>query len=333
MRVFVSGATGFIGSHLSRALMSEGHQVRTVARPSPRAEAAKAQGVDVHIGDLRDTEVVGRAIEGCRLVHHLATVRTGATVDRLAKDPVTRAGYRADVDATRTVVDAAMSARVEHFVFTSSAGVHGRLEDVPANESHPVSPDTAHRRAKAEGEEIVRDASEVHGLSTVIARPTTVYGPGDERVGKFFRMIAAGEFRMLGPGDHPYHMTYVDDVVRALRLCEEWRDEPGAAVLVGSEQVPTLREFFEAVANAAGVPLGRSPVPIELARAAARASRILLVPVGIRPKLIRNVEFFTLPRAFDVRRARETLGFRSVVDLEDGVRRTWAWVRGHRSAA
>jgi nucleoside-diphosphate-sugar epimerase len=188
-------------------------------------------------------------------------------------------------------------------------------------------PDTAHRKAKLDGEELVREATERHGLSSVIARLTSVYGPGDERAGRFFRMIEEGRFRLVGSGDIPYHYTYVDDVVLGLRRCEEWRGESGRAFLIGADPIPTLREFFEAIAEEAGVPLRRNPIPLAVFRVAAGFSRVILVPLGIRPAVIRNVEFFTLPRAYDVSRAREELGYRSRVGLREGVARTFAWMR------
>lgn len=327
MRVFVSGATGFIGGHLTRSLQAEGHEVRTVARPSPRADALEERGVGVVRGDLRDPDAVRAGMAGCDLVHHLATVRTGASVDRLADDPRTRAGYEADVDATRVVVDCAVEAGVEQLVYASSAGVHGRIRRVPADESEPLDPDTAHRQAKLDGERIVRDASERHGLPSVVARLSSVYGPGDERAGRFFRMIPEGRFRLVGSGDIPYHYTYVDDIVLGLRRCEEWRGAPGTPFLIGADPIPTLREFMEAIAEESGVPLRRNPVPLPVFRAAAGLSRAVLVPLGIRPAVIRNVEFFTLPRAYDVSRAREELGFRSRVGLREGVARTLASMR------
>jgi nucleoside-diphosphate-sugar epimerase len=327
VKVFVSGATGFIGGHLTRSLQAEGHEVRTVARPSTRADEAESRGVEVTRGDLRDPALVRRAMEGCDLVHHLATVRTGTSVDRLAHDPRTRAGYEADVDATRVVVECALECGVGHLVYTSSAGVHGRIRRVPADESEPLAPDTAHRKAKLDGEAMVQRAAEGQGLSSAIARPSSVYGPGDERAGRFFRMISEGRFRLLGSGEIPYHYTYVDDVVLGLRLCEGWRGEPGRPFLIGADPIPTLREFFEAIADGAGVPLQQSPVPLFVFRAAARLSRLALVPLGIRPAVIRNVEFFTLPRAYDVSRAREELGYRSQVGLREGVARTFAWMR------
>ena len=329
MRVFVGGATGFIGRHLVRSLLEDGHQVRAVARPSPRADAVAAEGVEVVEGDLRDAEAVGRAMAGCDLAYHLATVRTSSSVDRLADDPRTQAGYRADVEATRTVVDAAVAAGVGHFVYASSAGVYGKLERVPADETHPVRPDTAHRRAKLDGEAIVTEASEAHGLSAVAARLTSVYGPGDESAGRFFRLILARDFRLIGPGDMPYHYTYVEDVARGLRACEAWRGPPGTAFLIGADPIPTLREFLEAIAEEAGLPLRRHPVPLPVFHAAAAVSRAVLVPLGLRPRLIRNAEFFSLPRAYDTSRAREELGFRSRVDLREGVRRTMEWIRAN----
>jgi nucleoside-diphosphate-sugar epimerase len=266
-------------------------------------------------------------MSGCDLVHHLATVRTGTSVDRLADDPRTRAGYEADVDATRVVVDCAVECRVGHFVYTSSAGVHGRIRRVPADESEPLAPDTAHRKAKLDGEEIVRGASERHGLPSVMARLSSVYGPGDERAGRFFRMIPEGRFQLVGSGDIPYHYTYIDDIVLGLRRCEGWRGEAGRAFLIGADPIPTLREFMEAIADESGVPLRRSPVPLAVFRTAAGLSRAVLVPLGIRPAVIRNLEFFTLPRAYDVTRAREELGFRSRVGIREGVARTLAWMR------
>lgn len=333
MRVFVSGATGFIGGHLIRSLQAEGHHVRTVARPSSRAEDVEARGVDVTRGDLREPDAVRRAMEGCDLVHHLATVRTGSSVDRLAHDPRTRAGYQADVDATRVVVECAVECAVGHLVYVSSAGVHGRIRRIPADESEPLAPDTAHRQAKLDGEVIVREAAERHGLSTVIARLSSVYGPGDERAGRFFRTIADGSFRLVGPGDIPYHYTYVDDVVLGLRRCEGWRGESGRAFLIGADPIPTLGEFFQAIAEEAGVPLRRNPLPLFVFRMAAWFSRRALVPLGVRPAVIRNVEFFTLPRAYDVSRAREELGYRSRVGLSEGVARTFAWIRRASPAA
>ncbi|HSG47809.1 MAG TPA: NAD-dependent epimerase/dehydratase family protein [Longimicrobiales bacterium] len=333
MRVFVSGATGFIGGHLTASLAGEGHEIHTVARSASRAEGLRSLGARVTIGDLRDEGTVCRSMDGCEVVYHLATVRTGMSVDRLVNDPRIVAAHQGDVDATRTVVASAVETGVRHVVYASSAGVHGRLRRIPADETHPLAPDTPHRRAKLEGERIVAQAVEEHGISAVNGRLTSIYGPGDERAGRFFRWIADGRFRLVGSGDIPYHYTHVADIVQGLRLLGDRRGARGEAYLIGTDRVPTLREFLETIAEEAGVPLRRHPLPLPVFALAAGLSRRLLVPLGMRPAVIRNLEFFTLPRAFDVSRARRELGFEPSVELRDGIRDTLAWIRSTSAGA
>lgn len=327
MKVFVSGATGFIGGHLIRSLAKDGCNVRTVARPSSRAGELARRGVEVTTGDLRDADAVRSSMDGCEVVFHLATVRSGMSVDRLANDPGIVAAHQGDVDATRTVMSCAVETGVQHVVYASSAGVHGRLRTLPADETHALAPDTVHRRAKLEGERVVGQVVAEHGISAVSGRLTSVYGPGDERAGRFFREIADGTFRLVGDGHIPYHYTHVEDVVQGLRLLGERRGARGEAYLIGTDRVPTLREFLETIAHEAGVPLRKSRLPLPVFAFAAGLSSRFLVPLGVRPAVIRNLEFFTFPRAFDVSLARRELGFAPSVGLREGIRGTLAWIR------
>ena len=331
MRVFVSGATGFVGRHLVRALLAEGNAVVAVARPSPRADALAAAGVTVRHGDLRNAPLVRSAVAQADAVCHLATVRTGSSVDRLARDARVQAGYDADVEATRVLVEATAAERGRRFVYVSSAGVHGVLQRVPADEHHPIRPDTAHRAAKWRGEELVAAAHAAGRIEAVVLRPTSIYGPGDERAGRFFRGVIDGSFRLVGDGRIPYHYSYVDDIVAPVLAALRVPDAAGAVLLAGAAQVPTLREFLEAIAAAAGVPLRRSVLPLPAMRLAAGAARTFLAPLGVRPSVIRDSEFFTLARGYDTSRAHALLGPGPQVPLAEGVRRTLAWVRGEAS--
>ena len=132
-KVLVTGATGFTGSHLVRALVSDGRRVRVIARSVARAREVLPQSAEIVEGDIADPGVVERAAEGVTTVYHLAAVY------REARHPDWR--YReVNVDASRRLLDAAVGAGVRRYVHCSTVGVHGDIEHPPASEDAPLRP-------------------------------------------------------------------------------------------------------------------------------------------------------------------------------------------------
>jgi nucleoside-diphosphate-sugar epimerase len=321
MRVLVTGATGFTGGHLARALAARGYDVVALARDPGRAPALAGAGVRIASGDVRDEAAVARAAAGAEVVYHIAAVyrQAGLRPDE----------YRAvNTDAPAVVVRAARAAGVRRVVHCSTVGVHGDVENPPANEDAPLKPGDVYQVTKLEGERAAREAAAEGGVELVIARPTGIYGPGDRRLLKLFRGVARRRFIILGSGRIFYHLTYIDDLVEGFRLCGEVPRAAGRTYILAGPEVTTLKELVDRIAAAAGVepPRLRLPVwPFWLAGAACEAA---CAPLGIEPPLYRRrVDFFTKSRAFDVSRARRELGYAPSISLEEGIRRTLAWYR------
>jgi nucleoside-diphosphate-sugar epimerase len=320
-RALVTGATGFTGGHLARALAARGQHVTALVREPTRARDLEPAGITLAAGDLRDRAAVERAAAGVDVVYHIAAIYRQAGL----KEHEYR---RVNAEAVGTVIEAAAAAGVRRVVHCSTVGVHGDVEHPPADEDAPLRPGDVYQETKLEGERVAREASVRTGVEVVIARPTGIYGPGDRRLLKLFRGVARRRFVVLGGGRIYYHLTYIDDLVEGFRLCGEVPAAAGRTYILAGPEVTTLTELIDRIAAAAGVepPRVRLPVwPFWLAGAACEA---ICAPFGIEPPLYRRrVDFFTKSRAFDISRARRELGYAPQVSLRQGIERTLRWYR------
>jgi nucleoside-diphosphate-sugar epimerase len=322
VRALVTGATGFTGGHLARALATQGDAVSALVRAEGPASAALAQsGISVRIGDLRDRRALAGATTGIDVVYNIAALYRQAGLGSEV--------YRAvNATAVREVVEAAARGGARRVVHCSTVGVHGDVEHPPANEDAPLKPGDVYQETKLEGERLAREAGEKTGIEVTIARPSGIYGPGDRRLLRLFRGVARGRWVTLGSGEIYYHLTFIDDLVEGFRLCGV---QPAAAnrtyILAGGE-VTTLNALVGLVAEGAGVPVPRRHLPAWPFWAAGAVCEAICAPFGIEPPLYRRrVDFFTKSRAFDITRARTEIGYAPRVGLREGIRRTLDWYR------
>ena len=336
MRVLVTGATGFTGGHLARALAAQGDYVRALVRPgsdldvpirasdtdtSAGAPESAPGRIDVVRGDLRDADSLTRAADGVEVVYHIAAIYRQAG---LHDDE-----YRAvNASAVRTVIDAAKAGGARRVVHCSTVGVHGDVEHPPANEDAPLRPGDIYQQTKLDGERAARDAARETGVEVVIARPTGIYGPGDRRLLKLFRAVARRRFVILGDGRIFYHLTYIDDLIEGFRLCGTVPAAAGRTYILAGAEVTTLNELTELIAEQAHVSPPRVHLPVWPFWAAGALCEAICSPLGIEPPLYRRrVDFFTKSRAFDISRARAELGYSPNVGLREGIRLTLAEYR------
>ncbi len=323
MRALVTGATGFVGAHVARALRAGGHTVRIWRRPMSSLRAlAGPDAIEFEdaTGDLLDVEALTQACTGCGWVFHVAAA---AQYWRLPVHEV----YRVNVEGTRAVLEAARRAGVARVVLTSSGAAVGLREDgQPADERVPFNlPPGAfpYGHSKWLAEEAAREAA-AGGLDVVIVNPTVVLGPGDlNRVsGDLVVRAARRGVPMAAPGG-----VGVIDVrdVAAAHLAAAERGRSGERYILNAHNVRT-RDLIALMAAVAGVRPPRFTLPRALvgpATALIDAARALGAPVpmdGAQLRLSARLLYF------DAGKAQRELGL-AIRPLEETVRDTWAWYR------
>ena len=255
MRALVTGATGFVGAAVARALLREGCEVRALARKGSDRRNLQRIAVEVVEGDLNDPASLVPAVAGCEALFHVAAdYRLGAF------DP--RELYQTNVEGTRHILDAARAAGVRRVVYTSSVATIGIPKDgTPGSENTPstLADMVGHyKRSKFLAEEAAREAVRL-GSEVVIVNPSTPVGPGDIKptpTGQLVFDAAAG--RMPAYVDTGLNIAHVDDVAAGHLLAFQ-RGRPGERYILGGEDM-TLREILGEIARL----VGRKPPSIRL---------------------------------------------------------------------
>jgi dihydroflavonol-4-reductase len=259
MKALVTGATGFVGAAVARALSAAGWQVRVLARSGSNRSNLQSPAWEVVEGDLADLQSLERALEGCTgLFHAAADYRLGA------RDPTQL--YRTNVEGTRRILSAARTAGISRIVYTSSVATIGIPSDgspgeerTPVAESHMIG---HYKRSKYLAEEVARDAART-GMSVVIVNPSTPVGPGDIKptpTGQLVLDAASG--RMPAYVDTGLNIVHVDDVAAGHLLAFE-RGRAGERYILGGEDM-TLQTILGQIARL----VGRAPPRIRLPYAA-----------------------------------------------------------------
>jgi nucleoside-diphosphate-sugar epimerase len=325
VRVLVTGATGFTGGHLARALAAAGHDVSALVRDragEPAADLARG-GITPVSGDLRDPSTLTAATAGVEVVYHLAAIYRQAGVPADTYRAVNAVG-------SQLVVEAASRAGARRVVHCSTVGVHGDVERPPANEDAPLKPGDIYQETKLEGERLAQAAGARCGIEVTVARPSGIYGPGDRRLLRLFRGVARRRWFTLGSGEIYYHLTYIDDLVDGFRLLGEHPAAANRTYILAGGEVTTLNALVGLVAEGAGVPVPTRHLPVWPFWMAGALCEAVCVPLRIEPPIFRRrVDFFTKSRSFDITRARAEVGFGPRVGLRDGIRRTLDWYRTH----
>lgn len=321
-KILVTGAGGFTGGALARRLAEKGYEVRGTVRQSGDTSLLEKAGVEVISGDIGNLDDVKRMVAGCTHVFHIAALFRRAGVP----DSEYR---RVNVGGTRFLLDSAHEAGVKRFIHCSTIGVCGHISNPPANEDTPYNPGDIYQVTKMEGEKLALNYFRSGQMNGLVVRPASIYGPGDLRLLKLFRMINSGRFVIVGSGKPMFHTVYIDDLVDGFLLAMETDILNGDVfIIAGGEYVP-LNELFNMIADTLGVKPPRVRVPAWPVQMLGSVMEKICIPLGISPPIYRRrVDFFTKSRAFDISKAKSMLGYSPRVSLADGLARTAAWYRG-----
>ncbi|MGK7871630.1 NAD-dependent epimerase/dehydratase family protein [Falsiroseomonas sp. E2-1-a20] len=317
--VAVTGVSGFTGWALATALLAEGHPVRGLIRS---AAAPRPAGTEVVVGDLGNTEALKILVDGVDTVFHIAAMfRTEGAREEF---------FAVNRDGTRRLLEAAEAGGVRRFVYCSTIGVHGDVANSPADENSPFNPRDAYQESKLEAEQVCHEFVARGAMEIVIIRPCSIYGPGDLRMLKMFRMLQNGTFIFVGDGRPNFHPAYIDDLVQGFMLAMNVPEAAGETFIIGNEYLP-LRDYVATAAHTVEAAPPKRRIPYGLMHNAAHLCEKVCIPLGLQPPLHRRrLSFFKHNRAFTTRKANRILGYGPTADLEEGFRRTVAWYRRSR---
>jgi UDP-glucose 4-epimerase len=307
-RALITGGAGLIGSHIADRLVAEGFEEIVVldnftrGRQQNLATAISSGRMTIVDGDIRDDDLVLRAMEGIDIVFHEAAIR----ITQCAEDP--RLAHDVLATGTFNVLQAAVQAKVKRVVSASSASIYGQAEEFPTTESHHAYGNrTIYGATKSYSEGLLRSFNEMYGLSYVALRYFNVYGPRMDAFGvytevmiRWMERLAAGQpCLILGDGEQTMDFVFVTDIARAnLRAARSTITDDVLNIASGTET--SLTELAVMLGRVMGVDL---PPEYGPARKATPVWR----------------------RLADISKAERLIGFKAKVGLEEGLRQLVAW--------
>jgi nucleoside-diphosphate-sugar epimerase len=304
-RVLVTGGAGFIGSHLCRRLVREGHEVRALDNlSSGRRDNLGDADVDLMVGDLRDPSTAGLAVQDAEIVLHHAAI---ASVQYSVEQPLDE--QQVNVVGTLRLLEAARHAGVRRFVFAASAAAYGIDPTVPKREEMTALPVSPYGLSKVAGEHYCRVWSHVYGLETVCLRYFNIFGPRQDPASPYSGVISIFARRMIdgvaptihGDGEQSRDFTCVDNVVAANLAAMAAPVAAGEVYNIGTGRGITVNELVASLNQILGSDLVPKYGP----------SRVGDVRVSVA----------------DIGRARRDLGYDPRVGFEEGLRQTVDWMR------
>jgi nucleoside-diphosphate-sugar epimerase len=337
--ILLTGATGFIGSHVLEALTGAGLRVRALVRAQANGPQLEGAGAEVALGDVRDLPSLERAVRGCSQVIHVAG---------LARDWGKRADFvETNVTGTRNVLEASRRAGVSHVIITGSISSYG--EEDSENAKNELCPYRSHypylldkifpcalnwyRDSKAAATSEAAAFAREHNLALTILEPAWVYGEREFETGfySYIKTVQSGQRFMPGSTRNRFHVVYAKDLAQAYVLAAQKRLPGVERIIVGTEHSEWMHQIFATFCREAGLPPPRllpkwSTYPVGF------VLELACTLAGSRqpPTLTRGrVNTFYDSISYSTDKARRLLGFRCDYSLEQGIRQTVAWYKNN----
>ncbi len=312
-RALVTGAAGFIGSHLVEMLVRQGTQVRAFVRYNAGHHAANLdllppavrQQVELYFGDLRDAEAVSKAVRGMDEVYHLGAV---ITIPYSYQHP--REVMEVNVTGTLNVLTAARDQGTPHVMVTSTSEVYGSAQYEPIDEKHPLHPQSPYAATKVAQDALAQSFYATYNLPVRIIRPFNTFGPRQSTravIPTIITQALTGNTVKLGALHPTRDLTFVTDTVRGFMLSAQCDAAIGRPINLGTGRSITIGELAATIIKLIG-----------------RDVQLVTDEQRLRPE---NSEVTRLRS--DNRLAKEIMGWEPEISLEEGLQKTINWIQAH----
>jgi nucleoside-diphosphate-sugar epimerase len=322
MRVLVTGATGFLGRRLAATLIERGHQVRVLVRNPEAGDLSIVNGAEIWRGDLRDPKSVIAACADMEVVQHAGALSSpwGPKAEF----------YATNVGGTQAVIDGCQRYGVRRLIYVSSPSVvfdgqdqHNLTEAAP----YPATLVSEYSYTKKLGEDLVNAAP--GGLEAVILRPKAMFGPGDRALlPRLLATARTGRLPMIGDGRNLVDLTYVDNVVEAMRLAMTADAAVGKTYHITNDEHALLWNQVRRILHELKLPPPRLRISLPAALAAAGAMEQVARLTGKEPTLTRySALILARTQTYNIAAAKRDLAYTPPVSLEEGIERTLSALR------
>lgn len=324
MKIFVTGATGYIGNNLAKKLADEGNIIHALCR-NEHTKVLSHPNIKIFKGDITDKSSIENAIKDCEQVYHLA-----AYARVWAKNMSTF--YKLNVDGLRNVLDAARNSSVQKIVFTSTAGTLGPSGSRPVKEDDARigEPFTDYEISKTQAENLCREYCNKYDMHIVTVNPPRIYGPGiiteSNAVTRLIKLYMAGKWKFIpGDGKRTGSYVYIDDIVNGHILAMQKGRNGERYILAGVNA--SYNEFFDLLAKATGKKISLIKLPVWLMMIAGNAMQLYTNITGKPPLLTpRWIKKYYHDWSLSSEKAQRELGY-NYISLEEGLQKTVDWLK------
>jgi nucleoside-diphosphate-sugar epimerase len=325
MKIFITGATGYIGNNLAKRLAGEGHTIHALCRSINKSSLLDHDNIQVFEGDITDAASIEKAMRGCEQVYHLAAYARVWSKNILDFDTL-------NVQGTKNVLEAVRKLGVNKIVFTSTAGVLGPSGDRPVKEDDPRIGDVMneYEDTKTKAEDLCREYCNKYNMHIVIVNPPRVYGPGLESesnaVTKLVRLYIKGKWKILpGDGKRTGSYVYVDDVVNGHILAME-KGRKGERYILSGVNASYL-EFFDELSKVSGRKAKLYPLPVSVMLISGYGMMGYTKLSGRAPLLTPKwIKKYLYDWSLSCEKAQRELGY-TYISLKEGLQKTVDWIK------
>ncbi|WP_417913637.1 NAD-dependent epimerase/dehydratase family protein [Candidatus Electronema sp. JM] len=325
VNVLITGVTGYTGRVLVKKLAAAGARIRAIARPSSDLGDLASLDIIWFRGEVFDQEIIRQAAQGVEYIFHLAAA--------YRQEKASEEDYRqVHLHSTRLLAEAVCGKpEFKRFLHVSTVGVHGHIPgDDLADEEYRFSPGDSYQRTKLEAEQWLTDFGARTNLPHTIIRPAAIFGPGDRRLLKIFKMASKGFILMLGKGKGIYHLIHVDDLTNIMLAAAAAGPTCCQTLIAANDRPISIVEMGQTVAEALDKKAWVIRLPIWPFFLAADICKAICAPLGISPPIYRRrVAFYSKDRKFNNAKLKRLLDYRFHHSSRSGLTATAAWYQKH----